>query len=119
MQIRKHQLVLALALALAMVVAVPVFAQQNNQQSGLVNVSLQNVANNIAQHINVSNIPVSVQVPVGVAATVCNIDANVLARQAQQGQASCTAQQTSTALEQIVQRQVNQQGQTAQPAKPH
>lgn len=78
------------------------------QPSGLVNVSLNNVANNIAQNlsVDVSQIPVSVQAPIGVAATVCGIDANVLARQAQGGTANCAASTTSTALNQIVQRQI-------------
>lgn len=79
-----------------------------SQQSGLVNVSLNNVANNIAQNlsVDVSQIPVSVQAPIGVAATVCGIDANVLARQAQGGTANCAASTTSTALDQIVLRQI-------------
>ena len=95
---------IASLIALATLAAGPVFSQQ----SGLVNVSLNNVANNIAQNlsVDVSQIPVSVQAPVGVAATVCGIDANVLARQAQGGTANCAASTTSTALNQIVQRQI-------------
>ncbi len=79
------------------------------QQSGLVNVDISNVANNIAQNINVdvSQIPVTVQVPVGVAANVCGVNANVLAQQGA-GLANCTATSTSTALNQIVQRQIKQ-----------
>jgi hypothetical protein len=81
------------------------------QQAGLVNVSLTNVNTEIAKNINidVSQIPVTVQVPVGVAANVCGIAANVLASQAQQGTASCDAKTTNEALNQIVQRQVKQQ----------
>ena len=83
------------------------------QQSGLVNVDIRNVANNIAKNINVdvSQIPVTVQAPIGVAATVCNVAANVLGEQAASGGGSCTAQTTSTALEQIVQRQIKGTGQ--------
>ncbi len=79
------------------------------QQSGLVNVDISNVATNIAQNINVdvSQIPVTVQVPVGVAANVCGVNANVLAQQGA-GLASCTATSASTALNQIVQRQLKQ-----------
>ncbi len=79
-----------------------------SQQSGLVNVSLNNVANNIAQNlsVDVSQIPVSVQAPIGVAANVCGIDANVLAQQAQGGTANCAASTTSNALNQIVLRQI-------------
>ncbi len=79
------------------------------QQAGLVNVDISNVANNIAQNINVdvSQIPVTVQVPVGIAANVCGVNANVLARQGT-GAAQCTATSTSTALNQLVQRQIKQ-----------
>ncbi len=79
------------------------------QQSGLVNVDVSNVANNIAKNINVdvSQIPVTVQVPVGIAANVCGVNANVLAQQGA-GAAKCTATSTSTALDQLVQRQIKQ-----------
>lgn len=79
------------------------------QQSGLVNVDISNVANNIARNINVdvSQIPVTVQAPIGVAANVCGVNANVLAQQGA-GLANCTATSTSTALNQIVQRQIKQ-----------
>ena len=78
------------------------------QQSGLVNVDVKNVANNIAQNleVDVSQIPVTVQVPVGVAANVCGVAANVLGQQAAGGAGNCTATTTSTALEQIVQKQI-------------
>ena len=82
----------------------PAFAQQ----SGLVNVELKNVANNIARNlsVDVSQIPVTVQAPIGVAATVCGVAANVLGEQKGSGGATCTAQSTSTALDQIVQQQI-------------
>jgi len=54
----------------------------------------------------VSQIPVTVQAPIGVAATVCGVAANVLGSQAPSGNASCTATSTNTALNQIVQRQL-------------
>lgn len=78
------------------------------QQSGLVNVDIKNVANNIAQNlsVDVSQIPLTVQVPVGVAANVCGIDANVLAQQASGGGGTCTATTTNTALNQTVQQQM-------------
>jgi len=82
-------------------------------QSGLVNVSLSNVANNIANnlHVNVSQIPVTVQAPIGIAANVCGVTVNaaILAQLAQAGQATCSALTTSTALNQIVQRQIASQ----------
>lgn len=81
------------------------------QQSGLVNVDIKNVANNLARdlNVNVSQIPVTVQVPVGVAAAICGVDANVLAQQKKNGDAACTANNTSQALTQAVQRQLVKQ----------
>jgi hypothetical protein len=76
---------------------------------GLVVVNISNVANNIARDldVNVSNIPVTVQVPVSVAAAVCNIDVNVLARQGRGGETrTCDATSTNTALNRVVQRQL-------------
>ncbi len=87
----------------------PALLTAHAQQSGLVNVDISNVANNIAQNINVdvSQIPVTVQAPIGIAANVCGVNANVLARQGT-GAAQCTATSTSTALNQLVQRQIKQ-----------
>ena len=82
--------------------------------AGLVNVSINNVANDIARNlsVDVSRIPVTVQVPVGVAANVCGVNANVLAQQRNAGATNCAASSTSTALDQVVQRQLksNTQG---------
>ena len=91
----------------ALLAAAPAFAQQ----SGLVNVNLTNVKTEIAKNINVdvSQIPVTVQVPIDVAANVCGVAVNVLSSQAQQGTASCDAKTTNEALNQIVQTQVKQQ----------
>ena len=95
---------MAAVLGLGAVLATGAFAQQ----SGLVNVDVHNVANNIAKNINVdvSQIPVTVQVPVGIAATVCGVGANVLGQQRDSGTAACTATSTSSALDQLVQRQL-------------
>jgi hypothetical protein len=72
------------------------------QQEGVVNVNIENVANE-------SQVPVNVQVPVGVAANVCDVDANVLASQKQGDQAAnCTAKSTNQALNQVVQKQLKQ-----------
>ena len=84
------------------------------QQAGLINVDISNVANNIAKNINVdvSQIPVTVQAPIGVAANVCNVAANVLDAQGGSGGGrSCTAQTTSTALDQAVQQHIKSTGQ--------
>lgn len=78
------------------------------QQEGLVNIDLSNLRADIAKDINVdvSQIPVNVQVPVGVAANVCGVDANVLARQDKGSAPSCEAKNKSQALNQQVQRQL-------------
>ena len=78
------------------------------QQSGLVNVDVSNLRADIAKDINVdvSQIPVNVQVPVGVAANVCGVDANVIARQDKGSTPTCQAKNKSQALNQQVQRQL-------------
>src|SRR3954464_10440275 len=97
---------LAAALGLGACLATGAFAPPH--QSGLVNVDVHNVANNIAKNINVdvSQVPVTVQVPIGIAATVCGIGANVLGQQRGSGNAGCTASSTSSALDQLVLRQI-------------
>lgn len=84
----------------------------NSNSQGLVNVSLGDVVvQKIAQdiNVNVSQIPLTVQVPVGVAATVCGVDANVLAQQKNGGTATCQAANSSEALTQAVQKQIGTQ----------
>jgi hypothetical protein len=77
------------------------------RQEGLVNVNLSDIQLDIARDldVNVSQIPITVQVPVGVAANVCNVSAAVLARQ-DAAAAPCDAESTSTALNSAVQRQL-------------
>ena len=83
-------------------------AQNNSNSKGLVNVTLGDVV--ISQLVNdlnvdVSQIPVTLQVPVGVAANVCDIDANVLAsdKSGPDG-ATCEATNTSQAFSNLVQK---------------
>jgi hypothetical protein len=97
---------IATVVGLSAFLATGAFAQP--RQEGLVNVEVSNVANDIARNlsVDVSQIPVTVQVPVGVAATVCGVAANVLGTQLPSGNASCSATSTNTALNQIVQRQL-------------
>jgi hypothetical protein len=97
----------AVSLLTAFLAVAPALAQQ----SGLVNVSLTNVKTEIAKNINVdvSQIPVTIQAPVAVAANVCGVAVDVLSSQAQQGAAKCDAKTTNDALNQIVQTQLNQQ----------
>src|SRR5438046_2698114 len=96
-------------LAIALLLPVLAFAQQ----AGVVNVNISDIRADIAKNINVdvSQVPVTVQVPIDVAANVCGVAVNVLASQAQQGTASCTAKSASSALNDIVQQQVKQQQQ--------
>lgn len=85
----------------------PVFAQP----SGLVNVGLMNVVETIATNIRIepSQIPLNVRVPVDIAAHVCQISADALSRQGKgEGGQGCQAQTSSTALEQIILRQVKE-----------
>jgi hypothetical protein len=98
----------AVSILTALLAVAPAFAQQ---QSGLVNVNLTNVKTEIAKNINVnvSQIPVTIQAPVAVAANVCGVAVDVLTSQATQGDAKCDAKTTNDALNQLVQTQLNQQ----------
>ena len=106
----KQSLVAACALACASA-AVPAFAQQ----SGLVNVNVSDVSvlNNFlnsAQIAALNNLtgPITVQVPVGIAANVCGVTVAVL-HQGPIGGATCTATSGSEALAQAVNRQLLKQ----------
>jgi hypothetical protein len=93
---------------LAAVLGLAVLSGGAFAQNGLISVDVSNVANNIAKNISVdvSQIPVTVQAPIGIAATVCGVAANVLGTQAPSGNAQCTATSTSTALDNLVQNQL-------------
>lgn len=86
--------------------ATPALAQVSNQ-GGLVNVDVSNVLNNLdLDLLNNSLNNNTVQVPIGVAAAVCGIDANVLAHQHKGKSAvSCPAKTTTTALKQAAKKQ--------------
>ena len=74
----------------------------------LVSVNLQNVLNNLSVELNVNrnNIPVTAQVPIDVAASVCGVSVSALAASIASGQASCTATTSSAQLSQAVQQQI-------------
>jgi hypothetical protein len=74
----------------------------------LVNVNLQNVLNDlsVSLQVNRDNIPVTAQVPIAVAASVCGVSVDALAASIASGQAGCTATTTSSALTQAVQQQI-------------
>jgi len=81
------------------------FAQPRPEDS--VSVDLSNLRADIARHFNadLSQIPLKVQLPIGLAARVCGVDANVLALQ-DKGSASCQVKNKSQALNEQVQRQL-------------
>ncbi len=87
--------ILIAAAALA-AIAAPAAAQQN----GLVNVDVSNVLNNLdLDLLNNSLNNNTVQVPIGIAANVCGVTANVLAAQKKGSDpVSCTAKTTSSQL---------------------
>ena len=87
--IRASVAALACAVALLIGTASTVFAQ-DNQQNGLINVNLQRVA---------LQVPLSVAVPISVAANVC--DVSILSLR-ESGDTTCTAESTSRALSQAV-----------------
>ena len=98
--------ILFAAAALA-AVASPIAAQTNTGSgNGLVAVNVQNVdiLKNFLNDSQVSalnnvTVPVQVNVPVGVAANVCGVDANVLAHQRKGADpVTCTARNGSKAL---------------------
>jgi hypothetical protein len=102
-----RKMIIATTAALALG-ATPALAQLNTS-GGLVNVSVQDVSvlNNFLNKdqiaaLNNVGVPVTVQVPVGVAANVCGVAANVLAKQKKSGLANCTAKSGSRALAQSV-----------------
>jgi hypothetical protein len=83
------------------------------QNSGLVVVDLTNadVLNNLAQNlkVNVSDISAlnNVSVPIGLAAAICDVNANVLAGQKKTGSPTCTAKNSTSALQTAVQKKLN------------
>lgn len=108
-QVRNWLVVLAIVL-FSIGTAAFAFAQQADMmQKDQVSVDLSNIRNQIARDINVdvSSIPATVQAPVEVAANVCNIESSVLSEQTTRGAASCTALNSSSALNQIVQSELS------------
>jgi hypothetical protein len=73
---------------------------------GLVNVDLRNVLNDLAVKLNIdrSNVPVTIQLPITLAANVCGVSVNVLSGSTG-GQANCTANTAPQELAQVVQQQ--------------
>jgi hypothetical protein len=91
--------------------AVPATAQLQTQ-GGLVNVAIGDVSilNNFLNDTQIAalnnlNVPITVQVPIGVAANVCNVSAAVLGGTGPQA-GKCEAKSGSQALAQAVNRQM-------------
>ncbi len=107
-----RKMMIAAALA---AVATPALAQNLNVGGGLVDVTIQdvNVLNdslnqNEIDILNNNNVavPITIQVPIGIAANVCGVNANVIAQAIKQdGDYDCTATNASRALGQQVLRQ--------------
>lgn len=78
----------------------------------LINVNLQNVLNNlsVSLQVNRNSIPVTAQVPIAVAASVCGVSVDALAASLASGNGSCTATTTSPQLTQVVQQQISTGG---------
>lgn len=96
----------AAAVGLSALLGTGAFAQGGG---GLVNVSINNVANDIARNlsVDVNRIPVTVQAPIAVAAAVCGVAVSVLGTVTPGAPPpSCTATTTNPALNTIVQRQL-------------
>jgi hypothetical protein len=103
--------------AAAALVAAPALAQVNTGSgNGLVAVNIQDVSilngflnNDQISALNNVSAPITVNVPVGVAANVCGVNANVLAKQKGAGGATCTAKSGSKALAQnVITQKLNQ-----------
>jgi len=103
------------AAAIAAATASPAIAQDGNSQ-GLVAVQIQNVDilknflndTQVAALNNVS-VPITVDVPVSVAADVCGTTVAALADARKAGNAACTATSGSAALANVVNRQMLKQ----------
>lgn len=78
----------------------------------LVSVNLQNVLNDlsVSLQVNRDSIPVTAQVPIDVAASVCGVSVNALAASVASGNAKCTATTASAQLTQVVQQQISTGG---------
>ena len=87
--------------------AAPAVAGAASQIPSLVNVDLRNVLNNLSVDLNIdrSNVPITIQLPISLAANVCGVSINVLSASTG-GQAQCTAQTAPQELAQVVQQQM-------------
>jgi hypothetical protein len=80
------RLILTSIAALGLATA-PLLAQTQNQE-GLVNVAVGDIGIDALNNTNV-------QVPIGIAAQVCGVDANIIAKQKEQALTNCKVDQTN------------------------
>lgn len=73
----------------------------------LINVDLRNVLNDLSVRLNIdrANVPVTIQLPITLAANVCGVSVNVLSASTG-SKGTCTANTTSPELAQVVQQQM-------------
>jgi hypothetical protein len=106
MMLRKSAAVLVLGMGLFIGAA----QAQTSNANGIkwVDVNVSNVASELAKSlkVEVGQIPGTVQVPVKIAASVCGIEENALAKAANSGNAQCTAKSSSRALSEFVQKKI-------------
>jgi hypothetical protein len=72
-------------------------------QTGLVNVNLSNIRVEIARNMKVDleKVPINLQLPINVAANICGLDVNLLSKQSSTSQPSCTATNSSLAMQYV------------------
>ena len=105
----------ALAVVFAFTMGGAALAQGNSVNAGNndVVVDISNVANDIAENLSVQAQDVadvgSVQVPISVAAAVCELEVNAIASSNDKGEKSCSAESTNDALNQAVQKSLGTQ----------
>lgn len=64
---------------------------------GLITVSLENIRAEVAKNVNLDldKVPLTIQLPVDVAASACGVSVNALSAQLQNGQNTCSASNVS------------------------
>ena len=74
----------------------------------LISVDLSQIRAEVAKNVNVAleDVPITIQLPVSVAANVCGVNVNVLSVQVPTGGSTCTATTSSPTLEQEVRNQI-------------
>jgi hypothetical protein len=103
----RTKIIAGFAGAFALLTAAPVLAQIT-VPTGLVVVDLSNIKIEVAKNINVdvSQIPVTVQAPIDVAAVVCGVSVGVLSDQSKSGSPTCSAKTDTDAINNIVLTQI-------------